>query len=193
MRPGDFIVTPAWTWHEHGGGDGPVVWMDGLDVPLVGFLRAGFREEGTEAPATDAAAEPPVFHHPYAPAREALERLRRSAPIDPHHGFVHRYALPGGAPVMPTIGAALRLLPEGFETLPYRSTDGAVATVVEGRVRADVGGEAFELGPRDVLALPGWTPYRLQALEESVVFGFSDRPVHEALGLWREQRGDAAA
>jgi gentisate 1,2-dioxygenase len=39
-----------------------------------------------------------------------------------------------------------------------------------------------------VLALPGWTPWRLEALEQSVVFAFSDRPVHEALGLWREER-----
>jgi gentisate 1,2-dioxygenase len=36
MRRGDFIVTPRWTWHEHGNdGDEPVVWLDGLDIPLV--------------------------------------------------------------------------------------------------------------------------------------------------------------
>lgn len=36
MEPGDFIITPAWTWHDHGhDGDDPMVWMDGLDIPIV--------------------------------------------------------------------------------------------------------------------------------------------------------------
>ena len=34
MRPGDFIITPSWTWHDHGNADSadggePVVWLDG--------------------------------------------------------------------------------------------------------------------------------------------------------------------
>ena len=50
MEPGDFIITPAWTWHDHGSeSDGPVVWLDGLDVPLVTFLHAGFREQHESA------------------------------------------------------------------------------------------------------------------------------------------------
>ncbi len=29
MQPGDFIITPSWTWHDHGHeGSGPVVWQD---------------------------------------------------------------------------------------------------------------------------------------------------------------------
>ena len=45
MQRGDFIITPSWSWHDHGGGTSPVIWMDGLDVPLVRFLHAEFREE----------------------------------------------------------------------------------------------------------------------------------------------------
>ena len=45
MEPGDFIITPSWTWHDHGSeATGPVVWLDGLDIPLVRFLDAGFAE-----------------------------------------------------------------------------------------------------------------------------------------------------
>jgi len=37
MEPGDLILTPNWTWHDHfNGGDGPIVWLDGLDIRLVG-------------------------------------------------------------------------------------------------------------------------------------------------------------
>ena len=45
MRPGDFIITPKWTWHDHGNpGEQPVVWLDGLDIQVVRMLGAQFRE-----------------------------------------------------------------------------------------------------------------------------------------------------
>ena len=50
MHPGDFIITPSWTWHDHGNPGGePVVWLDGLDVPMVAFFDAGFMERYPEA------------------------------------------------------------------------------------------------------------------------------------------------
>src|SRR5687767_12027157 len=49
MRPGDFIVTPSWTFHDHGNpGSEPVVWLDGLDIPMVAFFDAGFAERYPE-------------------------------------------------------------------------------------------------------------------------------------------------
>src|SRR5216110_81363 len=43
MEPGDLILTPSWAWHDHGNEtDKPVVWMDGLDVPLIQALNAMF-------------------------------------------------------------------------------------------------------------------------------------------------------
>jgi gentisate 1,2-dioxygenase len=190
MSPGDFIVTPAMTWHEHGGGQEPVIWLDGLDVPLVGFLRAGFRDElGAAALAPIDSKGSRAFAWPYERTREALHALAASHDVDPWRGHVLRYLRPDGGWAMPTLGPTLTLLPNGFRSRPYRSIDGAVATLVEGRVRAVVGGEAFELGPRDLIVLPGWTDVELEAVEESVLFAFSDRPVYEALGLWREERG----
>ncbi len=192
MRPGDFIITPAWTWHDHGGGSEPVVWMDGLDVPLVSFLHAEFREEHRQKAQASTAPDASTFAWPYAQARAALDARKAADGVDPWLGVRLDYLRPDGRPAMPTIGASLTLLPEGFAGRPYKSTDGAVLTVVEGRVRAHVGDAIFALGPKDVVALPGWTPWRLDALEPSVVFAFSDRPAHEALGLWREQRSEPA-
>src|SRR3990172_3253018 len=97
MHPGDFIITPSWTWHDHGNpGADPVVWLDGLDVPMVAFFDAGFMERYPEAmqPLTrkegDSQARyganllpvgytpqslaTPVFCYPYARSREALEQ-----------------------------------------------------------------------------------------------------------------------
>ena len=45
MRPGDFVLTPSWQWHDHGNETSEtVVWMDGLDVPLTKSLNAMFFE-----------------------------------------------------------------------------------------------------------------------------------------------------
>ena len=49
MYPGDFIITPSWAWHDHGnegieGVSEPVVWLDGLDIPMLRFFDAGFAE-----------------------------------------------------------------------------------------------------------------------------------------------------
>ena len=36
---------PSWDWHDHGcESDEPMIWMDGLDLPLVGDLDATFFE-----------------------------------------------------------------------------------------------------------------------------------------------------
>ena len=60
MQPGDFIITPSWTWHDHGSdADGPVVWLDGLDIPLVRFLRRRLRRERADRPAGDHATRRP--------------------------------------------------------------------------------------------------------------------------------------
>ena len=43
MEPGDLIITPPMRWHDHGHeGTEPVVWLDGLDIPLVRSLDASW-------------------------------------------------------------------------------------------------------------------------------------------------------
>ena len=45
MHPGDFVITPSWTWHDHGNTTNtPTVWVDVLDLPLVGMLGSPFAE-----------------------------------------------------------------------------------------------------------------------------------------------------
>jgi gentisate 1,2-dioxygenase len=45
MQPGDLLLTPSWHWHDHThSGDGAMMWLDGLDYPLVNALDAGFFE-----------------------------------------------------------------------------------------------------------------------------------------------------
>ncbi len=45
MHPGDLIVTPNWSWHDHyNEGDVPAIWFDGLDDPTGLMLDAVFFE-----------------------------------------------------------------------------------------------------------------------------------------------------
>jgi gentisate 1,2-dioxygenase len=49
MRRGDLLLTASWRWHEHHNtADAPMVWLDGLDIPLVAALDAGFFEFGAD-------------------------------------------------------------------------------------------------------------------------------------------------
>src|SRR5690349_482084 len=46
MQPGDFVITPSWTWHDHGNDtQEPMVWLDGLDIQIVKLLSASFAEQ----------------------------------------------------------------------------------------------------------------------------------------------------
>jgi gentisate 1,2-dioxygenase len=214
MRPGDFVITPSWTWHDHGNeSDRPMVWLDGLDIPMVRFFDAGFAERHPEEqqpvtrPVGDALARygsgllpvdhrpagrtSPVFNYPYERTRAALETMRRAGEWDPWHGLKVRYVNPvDGGPAMPTVSTFVQLLPAGFVTRPYRSTDGTVYAVVEGRGRTVVGDRELAWGPRDVFVVPSWHRHHHAADGEAVLFSFSDRVAQEKLGLWREDRSE---
>ena len=78
-------------------------------------------------------ATSPIFSYPYARSLDALQRLQRDGVMDAWDAVKLAYINPatGGAPT-PTMAAFLQLLPKGFEGKPYRQTDGAVFSVVEG-------------------------------------------------------------
>ena len=94
-----------------------------------------------------------------------------------------------GGPAMPTMGSYIQLLPQGFSGRPYRSTDGTVFSVIDGRGSVTIDGQTFSFAERDVFVVPSWRTYMLAAQRETVLFSFSDRPVQKALGLWREHQG----
>ncbi|HEY0991156.1 MAG TPA: 3-hydroxybenzoate 6-monooxygenase [Kofleriaceae bacterium] len=190
MHPGDLIITPAWRWHQHGNDSaGPMVWLDGLDIPLAMYFGHTFREEAHERDAAETPAPLPPIYFAYTEARARLEAMRRAGAPDPHLGHVLRYLDPAtGGWAMPTIATMARLLPAGFTSAPYRSTDSAVFAVVEGRGEIDAG-VRFKIAKRDVFVVPGWMQYTIRADEELVLFSYSERAAQEKLGFFREQRG----
>ena len=67
------------------------------------------------------------------------------------------------------------------------NTDGTVFAVVEGAGAAEVGDQRYPLSPHDIFVVPPWTPYRLQAGDDLVLFSYSDRAAQQALGFWKEE------
>jgi len=215
MNEGDFIITPPWAWHDHGNqSDKPIFWLDGLDIPVVQFLDASFAEhldrdeQPIFRPVGDSDARyganllpvdhkpgggsSPVFNYPYARTRDALERLRRANAWDPCHGLKMRYTNPiTGNHAMATMGTFVQLLPKGFSTTSYRSTDATVFAPIEGRGRTHIGDDfVVDWEKRDLFVVPSWQKVRHEATEDGVLFSFSDRPIQEALHLFREDRGN---
>ena len=210
MNVGDFVITPSWTFHDHGNASKePMVWLDGLDVQVVELLDAQFMEKSSqEAQHTDRTGSDnlalfgntmkpvqyraksrtsPLFWYPYERTREALNKMKDGHEMHPCWGHKLQYTNPvTGDWAMPTIGTFMQLLPAGFRGKSYRSTDSTVYAVVEGKGRCLVNRDTLAFGPKDVFVCPSWMPYRLEADDEAVLFSFSDRPVQQALDLWRE-------
>ena len=215
MLPGDFVITPSWTWHDHGNqGDAPMVWLDGLDMHIVNLLAASFREgyggqdQALDRPEGAAMAEvgsnllpvdqaygsltSPIFNYPYARTREALDKLARFRAINDWHGHKMRYINPvNGGWAMPTLATWMQLLPQGFASRPYRSTDSTVYTVVEGHGSSQIVDSVFDWSPHDIFVVPSWMTLQHRCgadTGDAVLFSYSDRAVQDKLDLFREQR-----
>lgn len=216
MEFGDFIVTPPWRWHDHGNlSDEPMIWLDGLDVPMVRMFSAGFEEdmedEKQQITKTDGDSvarygsgmmpvddvwprkSSPVFNYRYEKSRAAVDLASRSGAPDPCHGWRLRYTNPvDGDWAMPTLATYLRKLPTGFVTTPYRSTESTVFVVTEGRGHVEIAGNRIAWKPKDIFVIPAWTSFTFEAETDAFLFNFSDRSAQDKLGYFMEARGNAA-
>ena len=152
MHPGDFIITPAWTWHDHGNpGNEAVVWMDGLDIQILQFFGAQFSENYSRVqPVTKPEGDStPLRAQPRAARLHARGRLLRSSAIPTPEPQTPALSQPGPDPA--TAGKCIhqstyrrlrdadhrQLRPVAARGSPrsHRSTDGTIWSVVEGRAR----------------------------------------------------------
>jgi len=211
MERFDLVLTPNWDWHDHGNeSDAPMVWLDGLDIPLVTALDASFSERrGGAHPETlsagasrarwgsnlrppghrDATRRAPLFHYPYAEWRRALDVAAETGHPDQHEGTILEFTNPvDGGSVMTTISAFCQRIAAGFNTRPILSTDGQVIVVVEGSGSIHIGASVFDILEGDILVVPAWTSRAIRASSTMTFFSFSDRATQSRLDLWREQR-----
>ena len=211
MSPGDLVLTPSMVWHDHGNeGTEPVMWLDGLDLPLMASLNTMFMQEFSSwtqsdkmprersesffgralfpCGANDPSPKPysPVWAYRWAEAREALETLSQSSEPDPFDAFLLKYANPAtGGEVLPNLmGCRLQLLPKGTNTVAHRHTSSAVYHVAEGSGYSTVNGRRFDWQRGDTLAVPLWNWHEHASPNgDAVLFSITDEPLIAPLGL----------
>jgi gentisate 1,2-dioxygenase len=211
MSPGDLVLTPSMTWHEHhSAADEPMVWFDGLDLPLVNGLDAGFFEPAG-ADYLDTAGAPTesrsaaLYAHPglLPSARPATDRhsplmvyrwehtARALAEVSATTGNGDtelRFVDPvHGGDALPTMRCAMRQLAPGLRTPTTRTVGSAIIVVFSGRGRTVVDGMTFRWGPGDTLVVPSWCAVDHEAAETAQLFVLTDAPVIEALRLDRSE------
>lgn len=214
MEPGDLILTPSWAWHDHGNETKErVVWMDGLDIPLIASLEAMFFEFYSErqVPATrpanaskhlhghahigptwvkEKSKSSPLLLYSWDQTSQALDALRdhEGSPFD---GVLLEYRHPQtGGPVLPTMACMVQLLRPGERTKAHRHTGSAVYHVVRGEGATIIDGQQFQWSKGDIVALPPWALHEhanSSARSDAVLFSIQDLPVLNALGLYYEE------
>jgi len=214
MEPGDLILTPSWSWHDHGNETKQrIVWMDGLDIPLIASLEAMFFQfyKDTQVPASRPAntskslyglgqlnptwmkqttQTSPLLLYSWEQTWAALDALRgnEGSPFD---GIALEYRHPQtGGSVMPTMACRAQLLRPGEHTKAHRHTGSAVYHVVKGAGMTIIDGKQFSWRKGDIVALPPWALHEhanSSAKDDAVLFSIQDAPVLIALGLFHEE------
>lgn len=214
MAPGDLILTPSWAWHDHGNETNErVVWMDGLDIPLIASVEAMFFQfySSAQVPASRPAntsqkmyghahitptwvkekgQTSPLLLYSWEQTWDALNALREHQG-SANDGVMLEYRHPQtGGPVMPTMACMVQLLRPGEHTQAHRHTGSAVYHVVQGEGFTIIDGQRFNWRKGDILAMPPWALHEhgnASASADAVLFSIQDLPVLQALGLYYEE------
>jgi gentisate 1,2-dioxygenase len=208
MEPGDLILTPNWMWHDHNNyGDEPMVWFDGLDLPLMVALESIFFENhpdfqqevrghnlseqlysGPALAPSGHETDPlnsPLLRYSWRRTEEQLEAQLAAqgggeATVD--------YLNPAtGGPAIRTFGCGMTRIAAGTRTPTRRRTGSSVRVVLNGTGRSVINGTEFQWGPGDIFVVPSWAKAEHEAAEQADHFVLDDRPVLDAFRLFREE------
>ncbi|HYZ01486.1 MAG TPA: cupin domain-containing protein [Candidatus Binatia bacterium] len=209
MEPGDLVLTPNWTWHDHNNrSDEPMVWFDGLDLALMTtletiffenhpqqgqpvdghnlsertFAGAGLSELGATSPPTHS----PLLRYRWAETDAALDGIHRAR--GGHLASLEFTNPLTGEPAVRTFACELHRVYPGARTPSRRKTGSSVYVVYRGQGRSVVGGIAMDWGPGDVFVVPSWASLDHEAFDGPAdLFAISDRPVLAALRVYHEE------
>jgi gentisate 1,2-dioxygenase len=210
MRPGDLVLTPAWTWHKHyHPGSERAVWLDCLDAPLCTAIGTVFFEHGPgpethslELKEADEAYSgagvlpqsgtvahehdySPLFRYPWSEVSAALDSMS----LEKDEFRRVRYVNPlNGGPVMPTIDCFAERFAKGRQTQACRTTATAIVIVVDGEGSSQIGSTQFSWKKNDVFTLPRWQWFQHTASSDSAsLFLMTDRAFVSSIAHLREE------
>ena len=212
MQTHDLVLTPAYTWHDHHNESAaPKIWIDILDVPVLGMLRQMFFETYGESvqplrenpgdnsslrsallrPAWEAPrADRVAYRYAWRDVEQSL-RIHAKSQASPYDDVILRYAHPTtGGSTMPTIDCHVQSLRPGFEGQQHRHTSSAVYYVVEGEGTTIVGDQELRWSAKDSFVVPNWMWHRhinRSTSSEAILFSATDAPMLAKLGFYREE------
>lgn len=208
MHPGDLVLTPAWTFHDHtNDGDQPMLWFDGLDLPLAAALDAVFYENhpdlnqpvlgfdlseqryasGGVVPRGSAGdhAHSPLLVYRWDQTDRALSAMSDAS--DSPIASVEFVDPTSGRPALPTMTCSMHRISPGGRTASYRKTGSSIFVVYRGSGRSVIDGQRFDWTAGDTLVAPSWSVVDHQAENQSDLFEVSDEAALRSLRLFRDE------
>jgi gentisate 1,2-dioxygenase len=208
MERGDLVIQPTWGWHNHiNETDRDAVWIDCLDSGLMRMLRTTFQEPHPaedvrlyNSPVDTTLRNPGLLAPPGQPlkslvykwpgTRRALNEMLPGSE-SPFDGKCLEYRNPvTGGSTFPTFSCWIQLLDVNKLTEEHRHTSNQLYYAVEGNGVTEVEGETLEWQAGDFFVVPNWSWHRhknASASEPAILFSTTDRPLHEAIGVYREE------
>jgi gentisate 1,2-dioxygenase len=213
FEPGDYLITPTWTWHDHTNqGNETIFWMDCLDSPFTLYMNVCFTEfypeqqqqllvpddyssrryqGGMTRPISDRKASiAPLGRYKWGLTKSGLDGLSEFEP-DPYDGYALEYINPStGKDANDRIGARMQKLPPGFKGKAHRHVHSNVYHVFKGQGYTVMNGVKFEWSEGDFFVIPSWiwhehvnTSYN----QDCYLFSTNDLPIMEAFHFERLQ------
>ncbi|KAH8819182.1 RmlC-like cupin domain-containing protein [Xylogone sp. PMI_703] len=191
MTRGDVILTPTWNWHDHGkDGSGPMIWLDGLDLPSFVHFPVHFVEHYQQprypAENVDTSASPIVF--PWAKMKAALDEEKG--------GWAsRRYLRRDGSEVSKSLGGCAERLNAGQSSPVAQETASSVYHIIEGSGHSIIDNQKISWRKGDTFCVPSWYKYQhfADAGETVYLYRFDDKPMLMALGFYRTSETDLEA
>lgn len=206
MEEGDLVLTPGGEWHDHAHeGEGPVIWLDALDLPIYVYLEGSYATEGPlqarrnrpdaaeveyAAPgmvpsrSRHSARRYPLQRYPWKAAEAALRQMARYAPGPAELDYINPET---GSDILPALGFTAMMLPAGATESPVRKSASQAFHVVRGRGYSVVNGQRFDWGPKDTFTAPVFAEIDHHASDESFLIRVHDRPLQDKLGYYEER------
>lgn len=205
MEHGDLVLTPTGLWHEHRHeGQGPFMWLDVLDLPLIHYLDVSYAIEGkpqTLKPAADpysggglvplahgarSSAGYPLLRYPWQRARAALLAMAGGVPMGQavHLNYVNPE---NGGDCLNTLAFTALMVRPGEEATLARISPSRVLHVIEGEGQIEVNGTAMACTRADTLCAPGRAAIRIanrSAKQPLFLLTADESPVHRKLGVF---------
>lgn len=211
MEEGDLIPNPPMNWHGHGNDAEPIIWLDGLDYPLLHALHAtrweGFPgdfqniKEDAESSRYRIGAVRPVWEegvtaplcYKWKDTYATLKGLKDSIG-SPYDGVALEYTNPvNGGHTFPTMSCWIQMLREGEKTKTHRHNHTTIYHAFRGNGTTVIDGKRYDWNQGDCFVVPLWAWHAHENAsneDEAILFSMNDLPLMEALKLSAEETKD---